>query len=163
VAWGDRLLFLVVHMVKSWVEWLEGPSVSGGVFTASGRLLVEGSSLRSVLVYYDDPRAHRGSRLNEELGVRECLERSYSIGELAAGVVPEPYYYEGVETIRPLEWVVEGGEFRVSFELRPVRGPGLYTVVLVASNTLGVKHPYDPSRFSEGIPVLYYSVLLGGG
>ncbi|MEN3006899.1 MAG: hypothetical protein ABC578_04360, partial [Candidatus Methanosuratincola petrocarbonis] len=83
---------------------------------------------------------------------------------LVAGVVPPPMFYPGLQTIRPTKWSVSGQSFSVAFNasvLKSIAGPGLYTVVFYASNTLGVQHPYDADRYSSELPVLSYTILVG--
>lgn len=163
VAWNGSRLFLVIHMVKEWVSWSSPPHVSGGVFSCSGSLTMNGSMLKSVVIYYSDPGDHDNFSYNPSLRVL-VGEESYSLGSLVAGVAPPPMFYPGLQTIRPSKWSVSGQSFSVAFNasgLGSIAGPGLYTVVLYASNTLGVQHPYDPDRYSGEIPVLSYTILVG--
>ncbi|MCX8202860.1 MAG: CAP domain-containing protein [Nitrososphaeria archaeon] len=163
LAWNGSCLFLVVHMVKDWVSWSNPPNFSGGFFSCTGNLTMNGSTLKSVVIYYSDPSEHHDFSYSSSLRVL-VGEASYSLGSLVAGVAPPPMSYFGVETIRPTSWSVSGQSFSVAFNasgLRSIAGPGLYTLVLYASNTMGVHHPYDPERYSGEIPVLSYTILVG--
>ncbi|MEN3053753.1 MAG: CAP domain-containing protein [Candidatus Methanosuratincola petrocarbonis] len=163
VAWNGSSLFLVVHMVKEWVSWSEPPHLSGGAFSCSGSLAMNGSTLKSVVIYYSDPGDHDDFSYSASLRVL-VGEKSYSLGSLVAGVVPPPMFYPGLQTIRPTKWSVSGQSFSVAFNasvLKSIAGPGLYTVVFYASNTLGVQHPYDTDRYSSELPILSYTILVG--
>lgn len=163
VAWNRSCLFLVVHMVKEWVNWSSPPSISGGIFSCAGNLTMDGSTLKSVVVYYSDPGGHDDFSYSNSLRIL-VGENSYSLGRLVAGIIPPPMFYPGLETIRPTEWSVSGQGFSVAFNwsrLGSIAGPGIYTVVLYASNALGTQHPYDPERFSGEIPVLSYTFFFG--
>ncbi|MEM0105949.1 MAG: hypothetical protein QXX81_05370 [Zestosphaera sp.] len=160
-AWDDSRLFLVIHMMKVWVEWITPPAVRNGAFTAEGRILLNGSKLYGVTIYRSSPNTSR--TFNPRLNVLMTCS-PYSIGEPIAGVVPEPYYYTEVKTIRPLKWVISGQHFSVGF---PVSfedgGEGLYTIVVWAENTLHTKHPFDEGRYRDHLPVLEYTFSMRGG
>ncbi len=165
VAEGQGYLFLVIHMQKAWVDWITPPSYDPetGLFTAEGRLLLNGSSIYGVIVYragYDHSRLYDSPLCGSKL---TCTCGSYSIGDPVAGVVPDPsMYYAGIETIVADEWVEAGsGYFLVSFHYKP-REPGLYTIVVWAENTLPYTHPYDPERFRDAVPVLDYTFEYRG-
>lgn len=162
VAWNGSCLFLVVHMVKEWVSWSNPPHLSNGAFSCSGSLAPNGSTLKSVVIYYSDPGDHDDFSYSASLHVL-VGEKSYGLGTLVAGVAPPPMFYPGIQTIRPTNWSISGQSFSVAFNasgLRSIAGPGLYTVVFYASNTLGVQHPYDTDRYSGELPVLSYTVLV---
>lgn len=162
IAWNGSCLFLVVHMVKEWVSWTNPPHFSGGVFSCSGSLTMNGSTLKSVVIYRSDPADHDDFSYSALLRIL-VGEKSYSLGSLVAGVAPSPMFYPGLETIRPSRWSVSGQSFSVSFNasgLKSIAGPGLYTIVFYASNTLGVQHPYDTERNSGELPVLSYTILV---
>ncbi len=162
VAWNGSRLFLVVHMVKEWVAWSSPPHVSGSSFSCSGSLTIERSTLKSVVIYHSDPSDH--SEFSYDPSLRVLVgEKSYSLGSPIAGVAPPLVFYPGLQTIRPTAWSVSGQSFSVSFNasaLRSIAGPGLYTVVFYASNTLGFQHPYDAGRYSSELPVLSYTILV---
>ncbi|MDI9645013.1 MAG: CAP domain-containing protein [Candidatus Verstraetearchaeota archaeon] len=162
VAWDNSRLFLVIHVIKEWVAWESIPALPGGYFSCGGTLTMEGSEVSSVLIYYSDPASHDDFVYNTSLRVL-VAESRYSLGTLVAGVAPPPYYYQGIETISPLEWDVSGEEFSISFSassLGAIAGPGEYTVVVYASNTLGMVHPYDPVRYADQLPVLTYTIMV---
>ncbi|MDH7555421.1 MAG: CAP domain-containing protein [Candidatus Methanosuratincola sp.] len=162
VAWNGSCLFLVVHMVKEWVSWSNPPHLSNGAFSCSGDLTLNGSTLKSVVIYYSDPCDHDDFSYSASLRVL-VGEKSYGLGSQVAGVAPAPMFYPGLQTIRPTKWSISGQSFSVAFNtygLRSIAGQGLYTVVFYASNTLGVQHPYDPDRYSGELPVLSYTILV---
>ncbi|MEM2006364.1 MAG: hypothetical protein QW154_01810 [Sulfolobales archaeon] len=157
-TWDDSKLFLVIHMMKIWVEWIMPPTIKGEIFVAEGRIILNSSKLDSVLIYYSSP--NKFSTFNSRLNILETCS-SYSIGELIAGVVPEPYYYAGIKTIRPLKWVVSNQYFRVEFPVSFTKGgEGLYTVVFWIENTLQTKHPFDKERYGDYLPILEYTFLI---
>lgn len=158
-AWSSSRLFLTIHMIKSWVNWTAPPRFEGGVFSCSGSLLLNGSMIKYGAVYYSDPDDHDQMSYDSYLEVYKG-ERGYSMGDPVAGVHPI-LLFQGIAVIRPTAWTDAGSGFSISFPLSASRGPGVYTVVLYAQNTLGVEHPYDPERNAELVPVLEYSVYLG--
>ncbi|MDD1776079.1 MAG: hypothetical protein LUP94_01840 [Candidatus Methanomethylicus sp.] len=157
-AWNGNQLFLTVQMIKQWVNWTSPPRIENGIFFCSGRLLLANSSLKDILVYFSDPSDHNSFTYDSRLHVSEG-ESSYSLGDLAAGVIPLPYYYQGIETIRPITWSISGNSFSVSFRTVAPSGSGIYTISIMAKNTLNQTHPYDPSRYSDELPIAEYSVL----
>lgn len=162
LAWNGSRLFLVVHMIKEWVDWAQPPQVSAGVFSCSGNITMNGSGLKSVLIYYTDPAQHDSFSYDPSLKVL-VGERGYSLGSLVGGVAPLPMFYPGLETIRPSRWQASGQEFSLAFStssLKRIAGPGVYTIVVYASNALGITHPYAPDRYAEQLPILTYSVLV---
>jgi len=159
ISWDDHRLYVVVHMVRAWLDWVSPPRFQENQFLCSGALRLQGSSLQSVMVYYSDPAKHVPVNYDSSLHVTTG-ETSYSIGDPVAGVVPEPYFYQTISTIRPRMWSISGKSFDVSFDLNLLAGSGLYTIVLYAKNTLTQKHPYLPDRYAEELPVLEFSIRL---
>lgn len=156
--WDDSRLFLVIHMMKIWVEWITPPVIREKAFIAEGRILLNGSKLHSVLIYYSSPNTSR--IFNSRLNVLETCS-SYSVGELIAVVVPEPYYYAGIKTIRPLKWLISNQYFRIEFPVNLIRGrEGLYTIVLYVENTLQITHPFNKERYRNYLPILKYTFLM---
>ncbi len=163
IAWNDSRLFLVVHMVKSWVNWTDPPRISNGTLSCAGKILLEDSELKSVLIYYSNPGDHDTFTYDPYLRILEG-EHVYSLGSPVSGVAPPPLYYPGLHTIRPKEWQSSGASFSVSFEttgLASTSGPGVYTVVFYAENTLSIGHPYSPTMNWSELPILEYSFFLG--
>jgi len=158
-TWTDSRLFISLHMIKSWVNWTQPPTMEGGTFSCSGNLTMSGSTLNAVYIYQSIPSEHDDFTYDSGLAILKG-EGSYSMGDLVAGVIPFPAYYEGIDTLRPTEWSIEGTAFSVTFNFNATDGPGIYTVMILATNTLGVTHPYDPERFSAMVPVLEYSILV---
>ncbi|MBE8538834.1 AN1-type zinc finger domain-containing protein [Geoglobus acetivorans] len=147
VAWDSNRMVLVLHMTKKYVEWTKVPKVDNMVFSASGKLNQD-VKFEGVMIYYHPPP-------REEFNKRH----SYDIGDPIAGVVPGRAYYEDIETWRPLKWTLAGQKFDISFKIRPIKGPGFYTVVIWAENKSGLKHPFDPER-DDYWTILEYTVFV---
>lgn len=159
-TWDSNRFFLVIHMMKIWVTWITPPTIRYGVFTAEGVILLNNSRLVGIVVHYSSPDKSR--TFDQSLNVMKTCS-SYSVGELIAGVVPEPYYYSGIQTIRPLKWVVSGRYFSVEFPINFISKRGLYTIVIWVENTLRIEHPFDKERYSGYLPILEYTFLAGSG
>ena len=145
-------------MLKVWVDWVSPPAFNGTVFSAEGFLLLNNSRISSAVIYYHDPDTTKSATYSERLHINVTC-RTYSLGYPYAGVAPKPYYFQNIPTIRPEDWTVKGNYFRISFNVDSLDKAGLYTIVIYAENTLGIKHPYDPERFADSLPVLEYSFL----
>ncbi|HPC28242.1 MAG TPA: hypothetical protein PKX17_05900, partial [Candidatus Methanomethylicus sp.] len=158
-SWTGSRLFVALHMIKSWVDWAKPPTLEGGTFSCSGNLTMSGSTLDSVYIYRSVPSEHDDMTYSPILEILRG-EGSYSMGDLIAGVIPYPYYYEGIEEIRPSEWSIDGASFSIAFKFDATEGPAIYTVMAYATNTLGVTHPYDPERCADIVPVMEYSILV---
>ena len=158
-SWTGSRLFVALHMIKSWVDWAKPPTLEGGTFSCSGNLTMSGSTLDSVYIYRSVPSEHDDMTYSPILEILRG-EGSYSMGDLIAGVIPYPYYYEGIEEIRPSEWSIDGASFSIAFKFDATEGPAIYTVMAYATNTLGVAHPYDPERCADIVPVMEYSILV---
>ncbi len=158
-VYGGNHLFLVVNMQKVWVDWSRSPQFENGSFSCTGTLTLPGSRIDTVQIYYSNPAEHSNFTYNADLRIRDG-EHFYSIGEVVAGVINFPYYYPSVETIRPQTWSIHGQDFNIAFRLDPINGPGLYTIVLYAENTLPYEHPYNPEKNGDTIPVLEYTLLF---
>lgn len=157
-VWNSNRLFLVIDMLKVWVDWVSPPELNGTVFSVEGFLLLNNSRITSAVIYYHDLDTAKSVTYSERLNINVTC-RTYSLGYPYAGVVPKPFYFESIPTIRPDDWVMKGNYFRISFNVGDLDKPGLYTIVIYAENTLGIKHPYDPGRFADSLPVLEYSFL----
>jgi uncharacterized protein YkwD len=158
-SWTDSRLFVALHMIKSWVDWAKPPTLEGGTFSCSGNLTMSGSTLDSVYIYRSVPSEHDDMTYSDTLDILRG-EGSYGVGDLIAGVIPYPYYYEGIGEIRPSEWSIDGTSFSIAFKFDATEGPAIYTVMIYATNTLGVAHPYDPERYADIVPVMEYSILV---
>ncbi len=158
-SWTGSRLFVALHMIKSWVNWTKPPTLNGNAFSCSGNLTMSGSTIDYVYVYWSNPSEHDDMTYSTDLKILRG-ESGYSMGGLVAGVIPYLYYYEGVENIRPSEWSISGTSFSIAFNFNATHGPGIYTIVICATNTLGVAHPYDPERFADAVPVMEYSMLV---
>lgn len=157
--WTGSRLFISLHMVKSWVSWAHPPQLVNGTLSCSGTITINGSEISDVLIFKSAPSEHDDLNYDSTLEILKG-EGSYSLGDLVAGVIPAPMYYEGITTLRPTQWSVSGGNFSITFAFSATDGPGVYTVVLYAENTLGIAHPFDSSLSSSAIPVLQYSILV---
>ncbi len=156
--WDDRRLFLAIHMMKIWVEWIRPPTIRNGVFVAEGTILLNDSKLETILIYYSRPNT---LRFSDPLRKTLMTCSSYSVGEPIAGVVPEPYYYPGIKTVRPLKWEVRGQYFSVEFPVDFTDGrKGIYTIVIWAKNTLHITHPFNEKRYRASLPILEYAFLV---
>ena len=146
LSYDSYSLYITVHMIAKWVEWIEPPRYENGVFRAKGvvvepRLKPEsenGYTFYQVFIYRDVPNPSNVHR------------HSYSVGDLYAGVLPKDYpgYYTKTKTIRAEKLyarrVESGWLFEVEFLFRPEE-PGLYTIVMFAKNNLGVSwKPMSP-------------------
>jgi hypothetical protein len=158
-SWTGNRLFVALHMIKSWVDWAKPPTLEGGTFSCSGNLTMSGSTLDSVYIYRSVPSEHDNMTYSHTLEIL-LGEGSYGVGDLIAGVIPYPYYYEGIGEIRPSEWSIDGTSFSIAFKFDATDGPAIYTVMVYATNTLGVAHPYDPERYADIVPVMEYSILV---
>ncbi len=152
---------LVIHMQKVWVKWIEKPSYDEktGLFHAKGILLLNNSRIESVAIY----RADRDTSRYPCTFLREvyCTCSFYDIGEMVAGVVPHPdMFYPGAETVIARKWYTDGRLFEIEFTWKP-HEPGIYTIVIWATNTLKMEHPYDATRYSKYIPILGYTFEVG--
>ena len=160
ISHDEEHMFLVIHMLKIWVNWITPPTYDNGIFSCSGILTLENSSVEGVSIYYSNPLQHQNYSYNSILKIKEG-EHSYDMGDQVAGVVPEPYFFTEIQTIRPIEWSARAdGSFKFSFRLEHNNVSGLYTIVVWAENTLPYNHPYDPSRYRETLPILEYSIIL---
>jgi uncharacterized protein YkwD len=146
VAYGDNSMYLTIHMVKIWVDWMKTPRLELGKFSCSGKLTLTNSKITGVLIYYSNPFEHLQK------------SNSYSIGTPIIGVVPEPYYYPTLITERPTTWIVNGQSFNLAFNFNAQNGRGIYTVVVLGEDSFN--HPFDGLRYYGGFPVLEYSVLI---
>ncbi len=156
-----NIMILVIHMQKIWVNWTQPPiyDPDTGKFSASGYINLNSSTLTSILIYKqekDDKIYHYGeicSRIT-------CTCPTYSTGIPIAGVVPsEYYYYKDIETIIADLWDSQGQYFTIEFTWKP-QEPGIYTIIILAKNTLNITHPYDPGRYADNIPILEYTITL---
>jgi len=153
---NGQQLFVVVHMIKEWVSWESPPNIINGIFSCSGRLLLNGSSASSVMVYYSESSVYKNYQYNSQLHI-STGEPVYSIGDPVAEVAPSPITFQGVDTIRPHTWYISGQQFSFSFPINASYGPGVYTIGIFASNTLPVRDPVDPTRYSGELPILNYA------
>jgi len=158
-SWTANRLFLTIHMVKSWVNWTSPPKIENGIFSCSGEILMPNSSLLDAFVYYSNPAEHQNMTYDQSLQILRG-EGSYSLGSLVAGVVPEPYYYTGIQAVRPIFWRILGSSFSLSFRTSALSGPGAYTINLLAENTINISHPWDPSKYAGELPILSYTIYL---
>ncbi len=148
-ASGNRF-YIVIYMVKAWINWTTPPRYDRGMVSAEGRVAMEGSSLAGVSVY--EYKAPHVLSWPVKSGV-EFTCQDYSIGKLYAIVGSSGAPGEGVRVIEPALYEVHGGWFHVSFPLpRPRDNSTYYVVIFWVKNTLGVENPYDPSRYREEIP-----------
>jgi len=154
---GNRF-YLVIYMLKAWINWTAPPHYDKGMVSAEGRVTLQSSSLVGVSVY--EYKAPHVLSWPVKSGV-EFTCQDYSIGMLYAVVGRGWAPGMGARVIEPAIYEVHGGWFHVSFPLpRPPNNSTYYVVVFWVKNTLGVKHPYDPSRYREEIPV---GMLVVGG
>ncbi len=148
-ASGDRF-YIVIYMVKAWINWTNPPHYDKGVVSGEGRVTLRGSSLAGVSVY--EYKAPHVLSWPVKSGV-EFTCQDYSIGRLYAVVGSGGASSTGVRVIEPTVYEVHGGWFHVSFPLpRPPNNSTYYVVVFWVKNTLGVENPYDSSRYREEIP-----------
>jgi uncharacterized protein YkwD len=158
VANDRNRFYLVINMVKDLVDWISSPSFSNATFSCAGRLALNGSSIQSVYIYFNNYSAHDQFVYDPQLHVN-VGETSYTLGEPIAGVVPSPGYYPTVETLRPKDWHVAGQNFAFSVTVNATYGPGIYTLAIFANNTLPMKNPYN-SEYDVLVPVLWYALKL---
>ena len=105
VAIGDNLFYLVIHMQKVWVEWIQPPEYNetSGVFRASGVVLLNGSTLYTIAIYYMDPESAKVTSYPclglSTVACTSCA--SHGSGEVWAAVRPADanFYYPGVINI----------------------------------------------------------------
>jgi uncharacterized protein YkwD len=153
-------VFIVVHMIKDWIDWQSPPTFVNGTFSCAGMLKLSGSSLENIDIYYSDPSAHDSYQFNPQLNI-STGETSYNIGDPVAGVQPDPQQtYINIVTIRPQTWISNGQYFDVSFPFSATNGTGIYTITIWVNNTLPTKSPYDVSRYEYSLPALEYTVEL---
>ena len=149
VAYNSHEIYLVVAMLNARIDWVLKPMFKNGVVRFQGKIL--GDMIpTSVFIYRDvaDPK-----RVNS---------LSYSLGEIIAGVVPKPYYYKGVKTIRPLEWYLSESFISVSFPFQ-ITEKGIYTIVVHAKDKRGIVwRPYTNRRVGE-CEIMMYSILTASG
>ena len=169
-AYDGNHAFLVIHMIKEWVQWDSPPIFAGGIFNCSGDFwptpIPDG--FESVNVYYSSPASNVNQTYSDELKLTLTGD-AYNLGTVVAGVVPEPYHYEGIVTIRPLTWEVNSGGFQSHFSFSfqyQTDEAGLYTIMVFAKRPTTTLHPYDPARYLDTVPVLEYTIkcvcLCGG-
>jgi hypothetical protein len=159
VAVDGKRFFLVVNMIRQLLDWVAPPTFSNGMFACSGRLSLSGSSIQDVRIYFSNYSLHKGffyntPNLNITMG-----QLSYTLGDPIAGVVPNPYQYFDVATVRPKAWHVSGQDFAFSAPINNTFGPGIYTIAILANNTSPVKSPYNP-EYDEYVPILWFAVEL---
>jgi hypothetical protein len=119
-------------------------------------------------VYYSNPASNVNHTYSNDLKLT-ITGVTYNLGTIVAGVVPEPYQYPNIDTIRPLTWDVNSGtnksHFSFSFQYQ-TNEEGLYTIMVFSKRPTTTLHPYDPARYLDAIPVLEYTfkcVCLCGG
>lgn len=158
IAWDGDLFYIVIHMLKVWVEWNYTPVYNPilGYFDASGTILLNNSKVTSVIIYRTDLSTTQYYEPGFGDKVIFTCDRAL-IGEPVAGVVPSSmYYYTDIETIVANTWYDSNGRFHISFTWRPSQ-PGIYTIVIYVENTLGVSHPFDKERYADSLPILEYT------
>lgn len=156
-TWNENRLFLVIHMMKIWVEWITPPTIRNRIFVAEGRILINGSKLYGILIYYSHPNTSRA--FSSALNILETCS-SYSVGEPITGVVPEPYYYTGIKATHPLKWVASEQYFSVEFSIKFVGKEGLYAIVIWWEHT---SHQVNKERYRSYLPILEYTFLAKSG
>jgi hypothetical protein len=166
-TYDENHAFLVIHMIKEWVVWENPPEFADGVFSCSGNWSVPGQSVDYVYVEYSDPSQYLNVTYSSSLELNETGQ-TYSPGVIVGGVVPEPFHFNSIQTIRPLSWNINTGNmsnshFDFSFNLKPFKGTGVYTVVIWGTRPYLPLDPFDSSRYSDGFPILEYSVFLSNG
>ena len=149
VAYTSNALYMVIAMINARVSWVVKPYYDGKVVRFEGRVHsgVEPTHVeifRQVL----DPRKVEGYYV-------------YIYGDPIAGVVPEPYYFERVETIRPTEWAMNSSYVKVAFPFAP-KDRGLYTIFLVGKDKRGIKWTPKSSKYPDlnSCPLMMYTVLV---
>lgn len=174
VAVGKGVSVIAIHMLKVWVRWTESPvyNEKTGLFSAKGVLTLPNSMITSVLIYKHGETACYGFICLPK--IRIDLPSQYSMCNLVtetndscldmrsiAGVVPpnSNMHYVNIETIKAIEWDVDGQHFSIKFVWR-FSEPGIYSIVIWAKNTLNIKHPYDIDRYTDTVPILKYTVKL---
>ena len=148
VAYTNNAFFMVIAMINARVSWVVKPNYDGRVVRFEGRVHSDFEPIH-VEVYRQvlDPRKVEGYYF-------------YSYGDLIAGVVPEPYSFEGVETIRPTEWAMNSSYVKVAFPFTP-KDRGLYTIFLWGKDKRGIKWvPYSKGLDPEHCPLMMYTILV---
>ncbi len=145
----DRF-YIVIYMIKDWINWTLQPSYVNGKVSAEGVVVINGSRLSSVSIYeYKRPNVISWPRKS---GLMFTCD-DYSIGSLYAIVVPGMSLAGDVRTIEAWRYEVNGQWFRVVFPLhKPSDGVMGYIIVFWVKNNLGIPHPYEPDRYSREIP-----------
>ncbi len=134
IGWTSTKLVLVVGMIGAWVKWRIKPNYSHGIFTMSGETIK--MLPQYVIVFYYHPSEVNPNSIH------------YNFGRPLFGVVPYPYYLEGIETVRPVRWVLKENYFDISFPINVTRG--VYTVVIHAKDPRGIVwKPYTNKKVGE--------------
>lgn len=142
VAQNGSDVFATVYMIAEWIRWITPPTYVNGTFYAKGIAelppndkLNDGRQFYDVLIYQAVPTFNL---------------RSYSIGDLYAGVLP-PHtnaYYPNIKTIYAdiynVQKVGDGWLFELEFRFVPP-DDALYTVVMFSQPTGVSWTPMSPS------------------
>ncbi|BCU70428.1 CAP domain-containing protein [Stygiolobus caldivivus] len=96
VSYNANAIYLVVTMITAKIEWTQRPILRNGLITLRGNILGNVEP-KSILIFHYEPNP-------------DLVNKSYyTLGNPVAGVVPYPYKYPKLKTIRPLEWVFNKG------------------------------------------------------
>ena len=115
VAYNNNAFYMVIALINARVSWVVKSNYDRKVVRFEGRVH---SGFEPVEVTVNrlipDPRKVEG-----------CYTCTH--GDLIAGVAPEPYSFDDIETIRPKEWVMNSPYVEMSFSFA-LKDKGLYTV-----------------------------------
>ena len=145
---NDKAYVLVVAMINARVSWLVKPNYDGKVVRFEGRVH-SGFEPSHVIItkLVPDPRKVEG-----------WYAASY--GDRVARVAPEPDTHQGIDTIRPTEWVMDSSYVKVAFPFTP-KEKGLYTIFLVGRDKRGIRWvPYSKAVNPEYCPLMMYTILV---
>ena len=138
VAYNATSIYLVEDFINYYILWQPGsPGISPADQVNLKGTVENGYSLSEVLVAYEPPV----SNLTASQLSAAPYNSSYSFPPTVAGigytVGREHYYYNGIETINATDYVLQGNDFDVQFNMSSLvgrYGPGEYTVMEALTN-----------------------------
>ena len=148
VAYNNNAFYMVIALINARVSWVVKPNYDGEVVRFEGRVHSGFEpSYVNITKLVPDPRKVEG-----------CYSCNY--GDPIAGVAPEPFFFDNVETIRPKEWVMNSSYVKVSFPFTP-KEKGLYVIHLWGRDKRGIKWtPYSRGWSSDHCQLMMYTILV---
>ena len=122
IAYDNDSLYMVENFENNYISYDRPITTDNKTITVSGK--TQSGVLSQVMIYFDDPPAHKTYVDNQDV-------TTYDPGEFVGGVVNDASDYGAGQTINATRWQNTPSSIDLSFDMSPIMiRPGVYTIYM---------------------------------